>query len=311
MTSDEIFEIQAFYFKLFKGYSILSEDDIRQSLLNEEFRCKKISWNEFGKHIEWMRNSLPASSLSSEKRQVVLSSLARQQEDYEMYFGKPEARMIMGEGDRESLVGRRYNLMMGNYLIDEQRDWKSLEAEGYMQDWRSIPKRIIEEIEKKIKVLNDRLDPSVKEAIASPIAAADDSTDDSEENPAVEIVQSPQHTLTDAVDASDEFGSLFELGFTIVDCNILMKKLHVGANFNSPSSLNAKIWALLDVLNKNRLLNCSPIEAAPFAGRYFNTQMPKKPSSTRIRKPYKQAIEKLTTKVKEDMADKKYGPNRA
>ena len=110
MSSDEIFEIQAFYSKLLKGYSILSEDEIRQSLSDEEFRRKKVSWSEFGKHIERMRNSLVASPLSSEQREVVLSSLARQQEDYEMYLGKPEARMIMGEGDRESLVGRRYHL---------------------------------------------------------------------------------------------------------------------------------------------------------------------------------------------------------
>lgn len=299
MTSDEIFEIQAFYSRLFKGYSILSEDEIRQSLLDEEFRCKKISWNEFGKHIERMRNSSLASSLRSEQREVVLSSLARQQEDYEMYQWKPEARMIMGEGDRESLVGRRYHLLMGGYQSDELKHWMDLEAEGYISDWRSIPERLIKEIEKKLKVLDDRLSTSVEAVIAS--------TDSS----ALQKIQSSHRAHTAIVNASDDFASLFKLGFTIIDCDNLMKKAQVGANFKSPAFLNAKIWALLDVLKKYQLLYCSPAEAAPFAGRYFSTQMPKKPSRVRASDKYLEALEKLTTQVKEDMANKKYGPNRA
>jgi hypothetical protein len=158
MTSDKIFELRAFYSELFESYLILSEDEISASLLDEEFKQRAIGWESFGKHIEYMKNKLESGNLNANRKELIATSLERQQADYEKYLWQPEARMIVGEGDRQALTARRLQLAGGYYYTHEKEAWQQLEAERYVANWEELPQRLIQEIDRKIETLDSRLD---------------------------------------------------------------------------------------------------------------------------------------------------------
>jgi hypothetical protein len=156
MTSDKIFELHSFYSRLLESYAMLSEDEISASLLDEEFKHKAISWESFGRHISYLANKLEISTLDAERKELVANSLERQQANYEEYEWQPEARMIIGEGDRHALIARRLQLLGGYYYIHEKERWQQSQAEGRVTNWEEIPQGLINEIDKKIHVLDEK-----------------------------------------------------------------------------------------------------------------------------------------------------------
>jgi hypothetical protein len=161
MTSDRAIEIHSFYSQLLKSYSILSEDEIRDSMLNEEFKHKNISWESFGQHIQHLRAALASSDLNEDRKNVISIRLDRQKENYDEYLWQPEVRMIVGEGDRQALTARRLQLTNGYYYVDEKKAWQARQAEGFISDWTNIPKELVKEIDKKIQILDSRLSNSL------------------------------------------------------------------------------------------------------------------------------------------------------
>ena len=157
MTSDKAIEIHTFYSQLLQSYAILSEDEIRDSVLNEESKHKKISWQSFGQHIQHLRAALALNNLSEDRKEAISFSLARQQEEYDEYLWQPEALKGVSEGDREALIARRLHLTKGYYYTDEKEVWKTIQAEGSLSEWTDAPRNLINEIDRKLWDLDNLL----------------------------------------------------------------------------------------------------------------------------------------------------------
>jgi hypothetical protein len=288
----DFIETQEIYTNLFKGYAIMPEDDVRKNIEQLGTKYKTTSWASFKSHLERMKSTLEESALSPKRRIWVSECLALQIKDFNYYQNIPELRPYINEGDRGELERRRLVLESGGFYNNEEDLWKKRQAKGEVADWRSIPAEIIVAIDAKLKMLDDKLTRSLalaRLAVQMPVA----------------------NDVPDKKTTSAALNSLFRLSFTVNHCDALMRKVLVGPGFNLPTHLSAKIWALLFVLDNAGLLACSPADAARTVGQHYGYAMAGKPSKVQISKPYKEAFSRLSAQVKEDMANKYYGPYHA
>lgn len=288
----DFIETQETYTNLFKGYAIMPEDDVKENIQKLGVKYKNISWASFFSYLNRMRSTLEESALSPKRRSWVLEILNMQIKEYNLYQNIPERRPYINEGDRDELKRRRLVLANGGFFNNEEDLWKERQANGEVADWRELRARVIVAIDSKLKMLDDKLTRSVA------------STELEKQMPAINDVLDKEAT-------SVSLNSLFRLKFTVSHCDALMRKVLVGPGFNLPTHLSAKIWALLFVLDKAGLLACSPAEAAGTVGQHYGYAMAGKPSKVQISKPYKEAFSRLSAQVKEDMANKHYGPYHA
>ena len=167
MTSEKALEIRAFYSGLLEAYAFLSDEQIGVAMRNEAIEQKKKSWDDFGRHTEYMRAALAGSKLSEERKSAISTRLDVQKEEYEETYYQPEARGIVGKGDKEALVARRAQLANGLYYDDEKISWKECEARGEVKSWRDIPKRLVQKIDRELEVLPSQQNPPYSSPFSS------------------------------------------------------------------------------------------------------------------------------------------------
>jgi len=134
---------------------------------NEAIEQQNKGWDDFGRHIEYMRAALAGSKLSEERKNAISTRLDRQKEEYEETCYHPEARMIVGKGDKEALVARRAQLANGLYYDDEKESWKEREARGEVKSWQDIPKSLVQEINGKLEFLHSQQNPPYRSPLSS------------------------------------------------------------------------------------------------------------------------------------------------
>lgn len=294
---NDFIETQEYYSNLFKGCAILTKDDVTKEIADLGNKYKRTSWAAFATYLNRMKSALEASTLNEERRSWVMESLNPQIREYTYYQNIPELRPYINEGDRSELVRRRLALEHNGFYNNEEDLWKEDEAQGKVADWRERRAAALEATIFKIQILDDRL------------AKPPDTVAQSTPAPVVKV-EDQQHAATtnQAREVSVQLNTLFRLGFTVQHCDELMKKVGVGLGYKRLPNLNAKIWALLFVLEDYNLLSCSPAEAAEVAGRHYAHRMAEKPSKVKRSTSYNEARNILSNQLRDGIANKKYGP---